>query len=203
LETRIAKIISYLFHPLLMPTYGFILIFATTNYISTFTPSALKLAIIGITFMFTFVLPTLNAFILLKTGRIQSLEMESSSERVLPYISTILYFAALFYMFYVREFPTVLVLLIAGAGLSILATFIINFFWKISAHAIGIGGIVGALIGIYLRLQIDLRLHLLVVIFVAGLVGFARLKLKAHSPGQVYSGYALGALVMLSLMILF
>jgi hypothetical protein len=203
LETRIAKLFSYLFHPLLMPTYGFLLIFCTTNYIATFTPLNLKLIILGITFLFTFILPSINTLILLRAKKINSLEMETSRERTIPYISTSLYFFALYYLFYNAEFPPVFVILILGAAISILLTFIVNFKWKISAHAIGIGGIIGAVMGISFRLAIDLRLILVLCIFIAGCVGFARLKLNAHSPSQVYTGFLTGFVIELALMLFY
>lgn len=201
LETRIAKIISYLFHPLLMPTYGFAIIFFTNNYISTFTSPNLKLVILIVTFIFTFLLPAINALILLKMGRIKSLEMETVSERFIPYTSAVLYYFALFYLFYNAEFPNIFKILILGAAISILLTIFISFKWKISAHTIGIGGIAGAALGIVYRLNLDMRSVLMLVILVAGVVGYARLKLNAHTPAQVYSGFGLGFLVELLLMI--
>jgi hypothetical protein len=203
LETRIARIFSYLFHPLLMPTYGFLLIFATSNYIATFTPLSLKLVILGITFLFTFILPTVNSLILLKAKKINSLEMETTRERIIPYISTSLYFFTLYYLFYNAEFPPVFVILILGAAVSILLTFLINFKWKISAHTIGIGGIIGAVIGISFRLMIDLRMILVICILVGGCVGFARLKLNAHTPSQVYTGFLTGFVIELALMLFY
>lgn len=203
MEVRIAKIISVLFHPLLMPTYGFALLFFTNNYIATFTAENLKCIVLGITFLFTFLLPTINALILLKMGRIRSLEMESPQERVIPYGSTALYYFALYYLFYNADFPSVFKIVILGAAISILLTLLINFKWKISAHTVGIGGIAGAILGIIYRLQLDFQLILMMVLFVAGLIGYARLKLNAHSPLQVYTGFILGFLIELGLMIFY
>jgi len=203
LETRIAKIISYLFHPLLMPTYGFLIIFFTNNYISTFTSAPIKLVIISITFIFTFVLPTVNALILLKMGRIKNLEMETLNERIIPYTSTVLYYFALFYLFYNTEFPNIFKILILGAAISILLTIFISLKWKISAHTIGIGGIAGAALGIDYRLQLDMNSVFMLVILFSGVVAYARLKLNAHTPSQVYSGFGLGFLVELLLMVFY
>jgi len=202
-ENSIAKIISYLLHPLLMPTYGFLLLFYTNNYISTFTNKESKLVFIAIIFVFTFLLPALNALILLKMKRINSLEMETSKERIIPYTSTSLYFFALFYLFYSNPFPEIFTILILGAAISILLTLFINFNWKISAHATGVGGIIGAIMGISYRLNIDLQLILFIVIALAGLVGYARLKLNAHTPAQLYTGFLLGFIVELLLMLFY
>ncbi len=203
IEKKIAKFISYLLHPLLMPTYGFVLLFYTKNYISTFTPQNSKLILVLITFAFTFLFPTLNTLILLKMKRIKTLEMESTKERVIPYLSTSVYFFALFYLFHTAHLPKTFNVLILGAAISILLTLFINFKWKISAHSIGIGGIIGAIIGISYRLHIDLQFLLFIVIALSGLVGYARLKLNVHSPAQVYTGFLLGFLVELFLMFIY
>lgn len=186
-----------------MPTYGFVVIFFTRNYISTFTSTEIKLTIIGVTFIFTFILPSINALILLKMGRINSLAMETASERVLPYAGAALYYFALFYLFYVAGFPNIFKILILGAAISVLLTILINFKWKISAHTIGIGGIAGASLGIEYRLQLDFHLILMMVLFFSGIVGCARLKLNAHTPAQVYTGFVLGFFVELLLCIIY
>jgi membrane-associated phospholipid phosphatase len=201
-EERFAQYISYLFHPLLMPTYGFLLVFFTRNYISTFTPLNFKLIILSITFIFTFLLPTVHSLILLRMGRINSLEMRTNRERIIPYLSTALYYFALVYLFYNTRFPSVFTILILGAAISILLTLVITFKWMISAHAVGIGGIAGAMLGIVYRLQLNMQLPLILVLLLAGIIGYARLKLNAHSPSQVYTGFVLGFLIELILMII-
>lgn len=202
-EEKLATFISSLFHPLSMPTYGFLLLFFTRNYISTFTAFHIKILILSATFIFTFLLPAINALILLKMGKIKSLEMESVEERKVPYASAAVYFFSLYYLFHNIGFPEIFSILILGAFISIVLTLIINLNWKISAHTIGIGGIAGAVLGIMYRLQIDLHFIFMCVLFVSGLVGYARLKLKAHSPAQVYVGFLLGFIVELLLMLFY
>lgn len=199
----LAKIISILFHPLLMPSYGFALLFFTHNYISTFIALQYKLVLLAATFVFTFLLPAINALILYKMGRISSLEMENASDRTIPYGSAALYYFALYYLFYKTGFPPVFKLFILGAGISILLTLLINYRWKISAHTVGIGGMVGALLGIIFRMQLELMPVFLLAVFFAGLVGTARLKLQAHSPAQVYTGFLLGFITEFSLLLFF
>lgn len=186
-----------------MPTYGFAIIFFSNNYISTFTSSSVKLIILSITFIFTFLLPTVNALVLLKMGRIKSLEMETLNERIIPYTSAALYYFALYYLFYNAEFPNIFKILILGAAISVLLTLFISLKWKISAHTIGIGGIAGASLGIIYRLQLDLNFILMISILFSGIVGYARLKLNSHTPAQVYSGFVVGFLIELLLMIFY
>lgn len=204
MELRIVKILSVLFHPLLMPSYGFLILLYSRNYIATFIPADVKLIILCGTFVFTFLFPAINALILLRMGRIQSLEMETPRERIVPYASTAVYYFALFYLFHnIEYFPTIFKVVILGAGISILITLLITFWWKISAHAVGIGGIIGALLGTMYRTQMDLLPYLILMLFITGIVSYARLKLAAHSPSQVYTGILLGVMVELLLMLFY
>ena len=202
-EEKLARMISYLFHPLLMPTYGFLILFFTPNYISVFTPIGLKLAILGITFLFTFILPVVNTVILWKTSRIKSLSMEESSDRTMPYAGTILYYFGLYYLFYNTAIPSLFKVLILGAAVAVVLTFVINFKWKISAHTTGIGGIVGALLATIYRMHTEFYIILMLVLLIAGIVGYARLRLKAHTPAQIYTGFLIGFLAEFFIVLLY
>lgn len=198
-----AKFISRIFHPLLMPTYGYLLLFNTRNYLSTFLPLKIKIILVALTFLFTFVFPALNAFILLKMGRIKSLEMEDPKERLLPYGTTILYYMALLYLLYSVHFPLICKIIILGGACCILLTLLVNLKWKISAHMVGVGGIAGAILAISYRLQSDIQLSFFTILLIAGFVGYARLKLNAHTPAQVYTGFLAGFLIQMGLIVFY
>jgi len=199
-EYIFATFISYIFHPLLMPTYGFMLLFFSTNSISVFMPLYNKLILLGITFLFTFILPAVNTLILLMMGRIKNMQLETSRERVIPYTGALLYYLALCYMFYTRQMPILFSAMVLGAALCILFTLLINNKWKISAHAVGIGGTAGVILGMIYKLEMDLNNIFILSLLCAGIVGYARLRLKAHTPAQVYAGLLLGAVVELLVM---
>lgn len=80
---------------------------------------------------------------------------------------------------------------IAGVTTLICCT-IINLLYKLSIHMAGIGGLTGMLVAYASHVEINLIYVIVAAVFVAGLVGFARLKLSAHSSGQVALGYAVG-----------
>ena len=202
-EEKLAQFISWIFHPLLMPTYGFLILFFTPNYISVFTPVSVRLAILIVTSAFTLVLPSISVLILLKTGKIKNLQLEQASDRIMPYGGTILYYFALYYLFHSIAISPLFKALILGASLSVLITFLINFKWKISAHTVGIGGITGALLATIYRLHAEFYLMLMLIVFIAGIIGYARLKLKAHTPTQVYSGFLVGFLVQFWMVLIY
>ncbi len=57
-----------------------------------------------------------------------------------------------------------------------------------------IGGLTGMLVALAPRGDNYMFYLILFLVFASGLVGFARLKLSAHSSGQVAAGYAAGFL---------
>lgn len=178
-----------------MPLYAFSILLFTTNYISDFVPLSLKYIICGITFFFTFFLPATNAFILLKLKYIKSLQMETSEERLVPYGSGILYYSALLYLFHKANFLMMFQLFILGNIFCILFTLIINIKWKVSAHTIGIGGLIGTLLILILKFHLHLENFLLIAILIAGCTSYARLRLEAHTPLQIYVGLILGFII--------
>jgi hypothetical protein len=60
---------------------------------------------------------------------------------------------------------------------------------------LGIGGVIGAIIGISQRFQFDHSLLLIALILFAGAIGYARLKTNSHNYRQIYAGFILGVAV--------
>lgn len=201
---KVASFISHLFHPLLMATYGCLIVFfgLTDTIYFIFTPLRLKLILTLVIFAFTFLLPVLNLLILYKLNYISSLKIENRKERTYPLLMTALCYFGLFYMIHDFNIWPAIKLFVLGAGLCILFTAIINLWWQISAHMIGVGGLIGALLAICWFMQMPILIAICGCLIMAGSIGFARLKLKAHTPAQVYLGFIFGCLMQFSLFFL-
>ena len=201
METKFAKVISVIFQPLLIPTYGFIILFSLTAFFSLAISPSAKWMIMGIVFLTTFLFPALMIIFLLRMGVISSLNLRNRQERVLPFLIAGTFYYLAYYMLKQLQISPIYNYFMIGTTLVIIVSMIINFFWKISIHMISLGGLLGAFLGLSFVMMIDMTLLLILIIFVSGLVGFSRLQLKAHTPPQVYSGFIAGLLVMLSLFI--
>ena len=189
-------------HPLLMPSYLLFIVFHTDSYIQLATPQKLQTVIHALVFVTTFLIPSFCAYLMLRFGLIKSLSMETKEERRAPFLITgILYFFT-FYLLRQVHIPSLIYLLFLGATMALLITMLINLNWKISAHMVGIGGVIGALIGISMRLFIDYRLLLLSLLVLAGIIGTSRMLMKAHEPAQIYIGFGVGILSQLTLFLL-
>jgi membrane-associated phospholipid phosphatase len=92
--------------------------------------------------------------------------------------------------------PSVIPNMILGGAIGVAASMAINTKWKISIHMLGMGSVLGLLIGMVMRFQASLMMAVVIVVLASGLVGYARLRLDAHTPGQVYAGFLLGIAVM-------
>jgi len=202
MENKIAKIITYLFHPLLMLLYGLIFLFNINSYISLMLSINGKLYILAISFISGVIFPVSFMFFLLKSHVIKSFALETKEERTVPYLMTGVFYYFIFYLFKEINLPPLFYIFVLNCTLLILVTLLINFWWKISAHMIAIGGIIGAFLGISIKFSINMIPVIALFLFISGFIGFSRLQLNAHNKAQIYGGFLLGLSCMMILFIL-
>lgn len=185
-----SNIISGMFHPLLMVTYGVVLAL-TFTYLAIYPPT-MKLLLAGGTFLSTAVILGAFIFMMVKNGAAVDLELSDRHERVVPYLIFITSIMVCAFYMYKMMLPFWFISLLLGACVALILALLINFFWKISAHAIGIGGLLGGIMGVARIHLINPYWAFIIVILIAGLVGTSRIFLKRHTPMQVYAGFCLG-----------
>jgi membrane-associated phospholipid phosphatase len=179
-----------------------ILIFNANTYITYAVYDQVKLFIYGITVMNTIILPMGVFYYFYRAKLIDSLHMHTARERSLPFLTIVVFQMSTFYVFRQAPMPSLFANLVLGAAVSVAMAFIINLKWKVSIHMLGMGGIVGTLIGLMLRYQVDALNLVMTLVLVSGLVGYARLRLNAHTPLQVYVGFFMGALILVGTVII-
>lgn len=194
---RFSRILSYILHPLIIPTLVTSAMLMRPDLYSIILPSALKVWFISIVFLFTLGIPVVSMLILLKLNAIQSLEMNQRNERTIPLLITSTSFMALLYTLRTSGIPPVFLFVLYSATIAMLAGLLINLVYKISLHTLGWGALTATLIGISVRLGIPLLAFVLISVLFSGFVGYARLKQNAHNQTQIYLGYVAGVLVIL------
>lgn len=193
--------VSVIFHPLNIPTYGLIFIFSVGSYVSLLPFEAKKLItlVIGIN---TLVLPLVMIPLFYRLGIIKSIHMPNHKERLVPIVFTLIPYAFSFYFLRKLPIPSIVPLYMLAATATVVLTLVVTIWWKISIHMVGIGGLTGLVFAFALILQADVIVCLALSFFVAGIVAWARLWLKAHNPAQVYTGFLLGWLTMVCVLLL-
>jgi len=202
MEDKIAKIISVILFPLFFPSYVILILFYYNNFNTYQITLNAKFMVFTIIFITTCVFPLLFIFIMKKRGMIKSIQMETREERVFPLIISTIFFFMAYYMLKDIEVLGLFLFFLIGSTLLLIITLLINFLSKISIHMIGVGGMTGALIGLSLRMNADLVVLINISLFLSGLTGYARLKLKAHNQSQIYTGFLSGLLIMLAIFLI-
>jgi membrane-associated phospholipid phosphatase len=194
--------ISALFHPLLLPTYIFLLI----GYFSPLAIAPLNTVegrrfLIGLMFLSTFFLPflLLALYIMIQNTRwtMKSFFLENSKERVFPFLIIAGFYSVLIYFIRLTpQFNEVILIVMSCVTVAILIVAMISNFWKISAHAVGVSGMVAILASINNRIPDSTLFYpLTILIILAGCLLSARLYLNAHNPAQILGGTVVGLLV--------
>jgi membrane-associated phospholipid phosphatase len=203
-----SQLISWIFLPLFMPVYALLLTmyipsleqgFFQNNTIYLLDPR-LKLALLGIFFLFSFLAPAISLVILKRNNKISNLEIDNRSERSIPILVTAIYSLILAWFLMVKTPPGILppavYLLPAGGTVAIVLVMLITRFDKISLHALGVGMLMGFLIA-YFQTQAQFQMGILfLTTIVSGVVMSARLFLGKHNLRQCLMGYFLGILVI-------
>ena len=205
MSTRFAHFLSVALHPLLMPTLLFgLLLFQVPAVLGLDAFSAsLRLSLLVLIFVGTFMVPSLLIYYLFRSGYVQSLQLTSLSDRRLPYFLTALIYIVMAYLFtfQMQGLSTLapeVGMLIGSIAMSIVLVGLISLSWQISAHSVGIGGVVGIISGLMLKFSLtDLFIPLLLLVLLTGFIASARLRLNAHTPAQISAGLALGLSVSL------
>ena len=190
--THFAKAISIIFHPLLLPSYAVAIIVMTNPYMFSNLESTNKLRMLLIVLINTFVFPVIAIFLLKKLNFISSFDLEKNQDRHIPLISTSLFFFWSYLVFSDMPISPFLPDVLLGASICVFASFFINIFFKISIHTLASGYLIGIAIALLRTSTYNLEFLLILAFIIAGLVGSARLYLKAHQLDEVASGYAVG-----------
>ena len=187
---KFAKVISIIFHPVLIPTLGLFLIFNAGFYFSMLSWDA-KRFILLVVFFTTGILPLLTVAILALNPKFD-VSLENSRDRIIPLLfSSIFYYLGYIFMNKISTFPVIKIFLIASV-LVIIILLMISFKWKISNHMAAIGGFTGTLLALSFKTGINPLWAIILAIFISGLGGTARLVLNKHDLWQIIAGYFLG-----------
>ncbi|MGA2405733.1 MAG: hypothetical protein ABSF81_03165 [Bacteroidales bacterium] len=198
----LAKIISVIFHPLLMPVYGMAIIFSAPTLFG-YLPFTVKKLLFLIMLVNNVLLPLSLLPFFFHRNIISSWSISERKERNIPLIITTILYCATSYIIFRFPIPVFLKSFIfATAFLSLIVT-VINFWWKISLHSVGAGALIALVLILSLKMFTPLMWYLIMAILAGGLVLSSRLKLNFHNPQQVWIGIFTGFLGLILFMMFF
>lgn len=194
-----AQALSYIFHPLFIPTFVFIWTYERFPFeFSGITPNALFFRLIGV-FWTTAFFPAFAVFLLWKLKFVASIHVKTQKERIIPYVITMFFYWWMYYLS--RNFtdqPISLKYFYLGIFVCTAVALTLNNFLKISMHAIGMGGALMYVILTCLHYNTYLGADLSITFLIAGLVCTARFIVSDHTQREIYSGIIIGALMQVA-----
>jgi hypothetical protein len=198
----LARIVSFIFHPLLMPSAGLLLLFNSGTYLEFLTFNQKK-AIFLILLTGTAILPLTIIPVMLFQRMISSIRMENTRERVMPLSITVIFYGFTWYLLNKLNAPGLITIYSITASITVLLCAVISMKWMISLHMTALGALAGMVLAVSMRFNINLILYLSVIFLISGVAGWARLSLKAHTPAQVYTGFGGGLTLAFFMMYVF
>ncbi|MBC7511441.1 MAG: hypothetical protein H7320_22250 [Ferruginibacter sp.] len=193
-----AHLFSYIFHPLFIPFYVcWFLEFIHPSYFSGFSEAGKKRVLLMVS-LNAIAFPAITVLLLKGLGFIDSFFLRTQRDRIIPYIASMTFFFWAQYALREQpEIPRILVAFMFGVFISSAAALMANIYFKISMHAMGMGGLVGICFVIMQQNTMLMTWPLSAALLIAGLVCTSRFIVSDHTPKDIYSGFLIGFICQL------
>ncbi len=195
------NVVSIVFHPLLMPVLGTLFILFWSGMYITMLPIEAKRIIILVVSLCTVGMPIILLVFYWMNHWISNFYISKRRERILPLVLTAIFYYIAYRVLHNMHTPYIIQKFVLASTVTVFFTSFISIFWKISLHGVGIGGVTGMLAALTTISSVLLP-ALLAFIVLSGVVGYARIRLNAHTPAQYYTGVLLGFGVMFGIFFL-
>ena len=187
---------SFIFHPLFIPAIAtWYIVFLQPGYFVG-TPSGEKAMVLARVAFNTILFPALTVLLLKAVGFIKSIFLKTQRERIIPYITTNIFYFWMYLVFKSQEeIPLILTGFILGIFLASSIALIANIYFKISMHALGVGAFSGLMmVIIFSGFSYAIFLPAMIVFLISGLVCTSRLVVSNHTSFDIYAGLLFGIL---------
>lgn len=192
-ESMLARIISFVLHPLFMVVYVITFIFIYTDF--KFLYGNQFIQFIAPAFFLSCAIPVSGIYALKVTKLITDYQFRKG-ERFLPFSVFFFSYGLLFYYFFSAKLTIWFLAVLAVPMILFLIYISLSTFWRISVHMMGIGGLIGSILSICYNIKgLNLYLLFIILFILAGCLGVSRLALKKSTPTQVYIGFLVGIVV--------
>ncbi len=189
----VAKVISYIFHPLFVPVYiAWFLISVQPYLFASFTPAEKIITMFRFFIMYSF-FPLVTVLLAKGLGFLDSIYLKTQKERIIPYIACGVYY---FWMCYVLrnqpEFSKEVVQLSMAIFIASSLGLMANIIMKVSMHAMSMGILLVFMSLLSFTQAGSYTVYMSVAFLIAGLVCTARFIVSDHMQKEIYTGLLVG-----------
>ncbi|MDI6644017.1 MAG: PAP2 family protein [Methanobacteriaceae archaeon] len=157
-------------------------IFVLINYVLLDGSDFIFFSIVSV--FFAAILPSIISIIWIYHKKVE-MDMPNKSDRIYPLLTVILSYIIGTIVLYVLKAPAIVTVLMFCYLFNTVIVLLINFFWKISIHVMGVSGPAPALIYVF-------GFWGIIFVLVIPMVMWSRFYLKRHTFNQVLVGALLG-----------
>lgn len=195
----LSRIISYLFHPFLMPVWLLAMLFGT-GILPVYLPQPLRNYILTVVLIDTLLVPALAVWLLKMFGLIANYSLATRRDRMLPMFIVALCYGVCGWMLGSAPMLFLLRRIMFAAMLCTVFALLVNLRWQVSLHMTAMGAAVG-IVFILLYAGYNMVWIFCGAVLCAGLLASSRLYMGKHNPAQVAAGFA-GGYVIATLVLL-
>jgi hypothetical protein len=192
---KVAPFISYLFHPLIMPSLGLLILLNSGTYLSLLDPAA-KRAILFVIALGTLVFPLMMLPILQYRNLAFKHGEPTREERMIPQIIIMILYIITFVYFKRLPLSRAIEAYVLSVNLILFVAILINFRFRVSLHTAALGGICGLILALIFLYETSLEGLLILAILAAGITGSARIAEGKHWSA-VLAGFIIGVGIVL------
>ncbi len=192
---RLLKSISYIFHPLIMPLLGVIFYFYKSPRF--FSKDIITAKLISL-FILTFILPILLFFLLKTVKKVESVNLETTKERIFPLILNCIIISLVLMRVLQSSQIIELYFFFLGILISNITCLILAVLkFKVSIHMIAVSYVFMFLVILSIHFSININGILALSSIIIGAVATSRLHVKAHTSLELIMGVFIGVLPQL------
>jgi hypothetical protein len=190
-----AHVFSILFHPLLISSYVFaFLIYIHPAAFEGVDPHTKNLRMLSM-ILFTVFFPGISVFLSWKLKLVKGLSLDNRQDRLVGFLVTMFFYFWTSYVFRnLPDIPRVAAHFVLGTFLAVCGAWMCTIFYKISLHAVAMGGLIAFFILFGSQDPFVSGLYLTLPVLIAGIVCSSRLVLGAHSRFELVTGFFVGIL---------
>ena len=195
----IAHLLSYVLHPLFIPTYFFLFLMQVLPFeFVGITEWQLKMRLFSVAWLTAF-FPAFAVFLLWRLKLSDSIFLRTQKERIIPYVITMFFYWWMYYLS--RNFtdqPIALKFFYLGIFVASAIGMTVNNFMKVSLHAMGIAGLTTSVILVSVFYPVNNAVWVLLAILLTALVISARLVVSDHTKKELIVGLLIGVVTQVA-----
>ena len=194
LSVRIlAKLVSYVFHPLFIPVYlSWLIVSIQSHLFPSFSSWEKTLFILRFGIMYI-LFPLVSVLLMKALGFISSIHLTTQRDRVIPYVVSMIYYWWMWYVTSNRaEVPKDCVTLSLAIFLASVGGLMANINMKVSMHAIAAGVMAAFVMLLGLSQDVNYGIYISLSILLAGIICSSRLVEGNHTSREIYWGLFVG-----------